>query len=205
MADAARKKLEDVSSSQPAEPREMTSAERSAALTSDVRARLASKGEIKGQVPQTSHQITSNRVQRPEMQWRAWDVIPEFGTEFAELLDPSYWAHVARLLRPWDQLYVRAEDGSMYAECIVLECGQLYAKVAVKPGYPVKLQVSEPDLDTTIPKNYEIKWCGPMHKFCVIRDGKDKLSSGYQDKSAAHTWLSNHLRTLRATPQAISG
>ena len=75
-------------------------------------------------------QLASNRLHLAEHRRNIFDVVPEHGTPFEELLKDSYWAHVSAKLKPGDHIEVRAEDGSYYAELIVQDAGRLYAKVA---------------------------------------------------------------------------
>lgn len=194
--DAGRESLQSAAA-QPPPPVEPTSAERSALFAQQVKERMQSRGEIKGQAVEVGHQLGPNRLTLPQSSWRTWDAIPEFGTTIEEMLEPSYWAHVAKRLAPWDQLVIRAEDGSLYAEAIVLESGQLHAKIMLKPGYPIDLQVSEPDVGTAIPEGYSIKWTGPVRKYAVV-NRTEKVRDGFSDRGAAQAWLGNYVRTSLA-------
>jgi hypothetical protein len=79
---------------------------------------------------------------------------------------------------------------------VVQEAGNLYARMAFMPGYPFYLQVSEPDVDASVPSGYEVKWCGPHTKYAVVRGG-DRLKDGFGSKGEAAAWLREHLKGLK--------
>lgn len=115
-------------------------------------------------------------------------VTPEVETPLSAILDPAYWAHVSAKMRPGDLLQVMPEDLSYFAELIVRDAGNLYAKVAVL--HHVVFNKAE---EVKTPEGYEIRWRGPKCKFGVVR-GNDVLKDGFLDKGEAKTWLDDLLR-----------
>jgi hypothetical protein len=136
-------------------------------------------------------QLTPSRLQFAEHARTEWFVVPEFGTPFEALLDPAYWAHVAVQLKPCAEIIVHAEDGAYYGRLLVRDAGRLYASVA-KLEY-IELQKIDVLEGSSFPPGYEVKFRGPIQKWCVLR-GKDVLKDG-QSKDAATQWLREHLRT----------
>lgn len=116
-------------------------------------------------------------------------VNPEIGTPPTALLDQHYWAHVSAKLRMGDVIEVLAEDGSYYAELLVRDAGNLYAKVAFRNPVTEFGKTEEQE----VPAGYEIKWRGPHAKFGVIH-GKDVLKDGFVDKGEAGAWLKDLLK-----------
>lgn len=116
-------------------------------------------------------------------------VTPEIGTPPAALLDPHYWAHVSAKLRFGDVIEVLAEDGSYFAELLVRDVGNLYAKVAFKN--PVTVFSTDEAMEA--PVGYAVKWRGPKARFGVIH-GTDVLKDGFVDKAEAHAWLDDLLK-----------
>jgi hypothetical protein len=140
-------------------------------------------------------QLTPSRKTFAEHSRNQWFVVPEHGTPFDALLDPAFWAHVAYELKPCDEITVHAEDGSYYGRLLVRDASRLYAIVAKLEYHdldPVDVQQGS----SAIPKGYEVKWRGPIHKWCVLR-GTDVLKDG-QSKDSANQWLREHLRTVGA-------
>jgi hypothetical protein len=132
-------------------------------------------------------QLASNRLELSinGIRHNIFRVTPEMGTPPAALLDPHYWAHSSAKLRIGDIIEVLAEDGSYFAELLVRDVGNLFAKVAFKS--PVMVFSDEAETAET-PTGYEVKWRGPKAKFGVLH-GKDVLKDGFVDKTEAHAWL----------------
>ena len=176
-----------------------TSAEKSAAFAAQVRERAESSrtqgAKVTNGAAQAKRSITPGRMRLAEHEVRSFCIYPEFGTTPEDVLDPGYWAHIARNLRARDHLMIDAEDGSWYAEARVLETGTTYARIAFKPNYPQMVQVSEPDVDITVPPGYEIKWLGPHARYAVVR-GADRLKDSFQNKGLAAAWLRDHLQVI---------
>lgn len=133
-------------------------------------------------------QLASNRLHFAENRRNIFTVTPEAGTPYEAVLKEGYWAHVSAKLRPTDRIEVLAEDGSYFAELIVLDAGRLYAKVAELRKVSLDpIEVKESDLTVD---GLEAKWRGPQLKWCVMR-GKDCLKDG-MDKATAVHWMKNH-------------
>lgn len=121
-------------------------------------------------------------------------VKPEIGTPPAALLDPHFWAHVSAKMSVGDLIEVLAEDGSYFAELLVRDVGNLFAKVAFKS--PV-VEFSKAEDEREVPAGYEVKWRGPKLRFGVLH-GRDVLKDGFVDKAEAHTWLDDLLKNKAA-------
>ena len=92
-----------------------------------------------------------------------------FGTLPEDLLKPEYWAHVATHLRPWARIEARAEDGTWFAEYIVLSVDRTWARVRMLAKYNLTSQDTSISQAEKISKSgFEIKWCGGA-KWSVIR------------------------------------
>lgn len=120
-------------------------------------------------------------------------IVPEAGTSLEDLLDPIYWSHVARRLRPLDILEVHAEDGSYFAELLVRNTNQLNsAKVEVLRSKEFGVAEDEED-------EFSVKWKGGHAKYAVIRR-RDKavMQDGFANKEDAATWLGTNLSSLAA-------
>lgn len=137
-------------------------------------------------------QLASNRLQFAEHRRNIYTVTPEAGTPYDALLKDGYWAHVSAKLRSGDRIEVLAEDGSYFAELLVLDAGRLYAKVAELRH--VKLDVVEVQEGDLMLEGLEVKWQGPHLKWCVLR-GKDRLKDT-MDKASAIQWMKNHVRAV---------
>lgn len=119
------------------------------------------------------------------------------GTEFADLLKPEYWAHVAQKLRPHTLIKVIPEDGSYWAELLVLSCDRLWAKVFVMRHYDLTEAIENDEATASRLVEFEIQWKGPVKKHVVIRKSdRSILAEGIQTKGEAQLWLDGHLKTI---------
>lgn len=119
------------------------------------------------------------------------DLPPSVSLE--EALEPGYWAHVAEQMNPCDNIEVRAEDGSWFAELRVVMCERNYARVKLLRKYDISVDMSTPSSSV----KHFVDWKGPHHKFCVIRSSDSQIvHSGEKDKQVAITWMIEHEKTL---------
>lgn len=121
-----------------------------------------------------------------------WSVVPEHGTDFEALLKPEYWAHVAKSMRPTDRIEVNAEDGSYFAEFIVVACGDNSAKVTLLRKHDLETEGNAQEATA-----FEVVWRGPHHKYAVIRlSDKEAVQTGFATKSDGLQWLATNLKSL---------
>ena len=107
-----------------------------------------------------------------------------------EVLDPAFWAHVAEMMKPFDTIEVRWEDGSLIRNLRVVWAQKGYARVHL---------VSDEELEKVNPDSevksmtYEVRWKGPVKRFAVIRRKDQKeIQDGFMDKAAANKWISDN-------------
>jgi hypothetical protein len=127
-----------------------------------------------------------------------WHFVADHGTSLADLERPDFWAGCVNKLgrRQGDSLTeitVTAEDGSFWAEMVVIDCGAQWAKCRFK--YPPLV------LDQT---QSEIKFRGHTISFAagewrVSRDTDNAIiQGGFKAAQSALTWLEDHLRSMAA-------
>ena len=103
-----------------------------------------------------------------------------------DALEPSYWAHVAAEMQPFDEITIRAEDGSFIAYLVVGWCERNFAHV--KLDRRIDLTVSREPPTSSV--KHRVEWKGPHMKFCVIRNSDNKfLRDGERTEDEAKRWL----------------
>lgn len=121
----------------------------------------------------------------------------EAGTPIEVLTDPKYWANVSGRLRPRDHIEVDAADGSYFVKLRVLDCGRLFARVAVLEKHEFKN--ADPTGKPPETGEFEVKWAGPSAKWRVVRVAdKAPMSENHESRDSADSWLKNHLKENRA-------
>lgn len=138
-------------------------------------------------------QIIPARLQLAEFQRQDWVANAEFGTTVNDIMEPSYWSHVASLMKPYDHIEVRAEDGTWIAYLVVMSCDRTWARVAL--DREMKLTTKDVSLSQAV--KHEIAWKGPQHKHAVIRlSDSQMIKAGFDNKEEARTWMVEHERTV---------
>lgn len=140
-------------------------------------------------------QLAPARMELAEQLRTIWSVSLEEGTPFEALMDPAFWAHVSAKLRPRDRLEVEPEDGSFYAELIVLDAGKLYARVAVL----LKVDLGSIEVSADFPRELEVKFRGVNQKWCVVRrSDKSVLKFGLETSEQAISWAMENWKNILA-------
>lgn len=117
---------------------------------------------------------------------------PPEGTTLADILNPDFWAHVARQFRQGDLLEVYPKDGAFYAELFVAECrkvGMINVLRLVKVSYTPLTE--EPQGKTKDESGtYSVVWRGTEKKHTVTRKLDNAIvSEGHATKQDAQRWI----------------
>jgi len=119
-----------------------------------------------------------------------WQVKPEIAATVKDLLDPDYWAHVARRFRAGDRVEAIPDDRHYYAEFFVLAASTNWAKLIL-----LREVTLIEDNEKTVTDGFSIGF-GGAHKWRVTR-GDEILSKGHDDKDSAAKWLADNLKDLK--------
>lgn len=139
--------------------------------------------------------ITERRYKLAEHARNVHHVTPEPGHTRAHLENPEYWAPLSRKFIPGDKVEVLAEDGSYYAELLVLACDRAWAKMHV-----LRWDVlTTTDVALSQADKFKVEHKGHVKKHCVIRvsDGAI-LFEGAHTKDVALKWLEDNRATITA-------
>lgn len=141
--------------------------------------------------------INHTRMKEAQFVRNLWVVTAEKGTKREDLINPSFWSHVAMQFRPYDRIEVRVDDGIYFAEYLVLACERTYAKVKELSWVNLTTKdVAMTEADNML-ELYEYKYRGPhgMHSILRKADGAvmvEKLAT----QEAARAWLVEHKKTV---------
>lgn len=124
---------------------------------------------------------------------REWNVVPEEGTPFEAVLNPVFWVHNARKMRPTDLIEVMPDDASYYARLLVRSVGPLGVEVAKLEYYDLVPQAQS----LAAIDRFRVMWKGPHWKHTVIRlEDKKEMQTGFDTAEAAQKWLVENQRSL---------
>lgn len=126
---------------------------------------------------------------------QSFRAIPPAGTKLEEMLEPEYWAHVARKFTPYDIVEIVPEDGEFYARLFVTSTGKLWAKM-VKLEY-VELTAKKP---VVVVDKYEAKYGGPSAKWRAVHksDGSLVANESFQTREEVDMYIEKLNKELAA-------
>lgn len=119
----------------------------------------------------------------------------EPGVTIEDCIDPGFWAHIASMFSPYDEIRIRTDDGSWFARVLVSSCGRNWARVKVLEVH----QLTSADVDMTQAseiETHEVRFRGPLHKFCVVRKADNEVLKDGCSKAEAYRWMSEYLKTV---------
>lgn len=148
---------------------------------------MSTPNEVKKEA--STPKLVPNRVKQAEFARNAHRATPEQSAKLEDVLNPTYWAHVAAKFAVGDTIEVFPEGGAWYAQLLVVGCSKLHAKVAVISM--IKLRAAE-----KAPKDkpaFAIEFKGPQRKWSVIRTAdKSYVKEGLDSKEDAAVWLKDN-------------
>ena len=135
--------------------------------------------------------LDPQRMQLVEYGRQDWVATVEEGLTVKQVMDPGFWANTSALMKPYDHIEVRCEDGSWIADLVVLGCDRNWARVHLKHEY----KLTSADVSLTQSVKYSIAWKGPHRQFSVIRlSDQQSIQDKFESKEAASVWLKEYER-----------
>ena len=139
-------------------------------------------------------QLNPTRMKEADFERQTYFAKAHENTRPEDLLSRSYWSHVATRLKPWDKVEVVADDGTWWAEFLVLEAGRTWAKVEMlRHKSLTSSDVSESQATAMLP--YEVVHRGTDSKWSVIRKSdRAVMHEGEETQGGAIDWLNERLK-----------
>jgi len=138
----------------------------------------------------TALKLPVPRMKSAEYMRQCHRVTPEAGTPYDAVTEPSYWAHVAQKINPYDKIEVVAEDGAWYAELLVLSVDKMaitVREIVLIDLHGDSTEDAEGDQEQS---DYFSKYRGPHLQWCVMRRSdqacvRDKIQTKVQAQQEA--------------------
>lgn len=152
---------------------------------------------------ETNRKVMPGRCKPAEVARNAWAITVEQGTTREDLRRPEFWSLIGRNFKPYDRVEVRIDDGTYFAEYLVITADRAWAKLEELRFY----QLGTQDVSLTeahaagIRARFTVRYVGPHLRYCVERnDGNkvERIKDNCQDKAEASLWLEEHLKTIGA-------
>jgi hypothetical protein len=143
--------------------------------------------------------VAANRFSLVETRRNIWQIVPEDGTPYELLFDKDYWAVMASELRTYDRIEVLADNGSFWAELLVLMATKTQAAVMELRKIDISTSSSTGSGAAEVEEEFAVKWRGPHSKWSVIRKtDRSVVKQGFDDAGSARAFA----LTLDARPVA---
>lgn len=160
---------------------------------------MSKQAEVKNQPARTAEerkveQLNPTRMADAEYQRNIHVVTAHANTLPEDLLDPAYWSHVATRMKAWDHIEARANDGTWYAEYIVLEAGRTWVKThMLRSASLTSADVATSQATAMMP--YEVVFRGPHCMWSVVRKAdREVMHEGEGTQGGAIDWLNERLK-----------
>lgn len=132
--------------------------------------------------------LSPTGMKQAEFARNVWSCIAQHGITVEDAQRPEFWAHHAKELKQWDKIELRAEDGSFFAELLITQVAETFARVQLLNLYKFSNPVKAPMLDL------DVAWGGPNHKWRVMRKDKTVLKAHFDSEEAAESWKADFLK-----------
>lgn len=165
--------------------------------TTKATAKPATEGDqAEAKVDKKIQPLDRSRMREAEFMRRVWVMTAHENQVAADLEEPLYWSHVSGDMKPWDRLEVRANDGTWYAECLVLDAGRAWAKVKVLQEY--RLTTADVSMSAAAKLSpFSVEFKGPHSQWCVIRKAdKVIVHEGAGTEGAAIDWMNEYVKAM---------
>jgi len=151
-------------------------------------------------------QLDATRFQPAEHERNIHAITVEEHVTRANILTPEFLAHVAAKLRPYDQIEVRKDDGTLFARLLVLQADRTWARTYVLEWHnlttrDVSLTAAVKGAVGANPANqdspFEVTYKGAHKKWFVLRKDTtppEYIREGEEPKTAASAWLNQWLK-----------
>ena len=116
-----------------------------------------------------------------------WRVTVPMVTNRDDLLNESYWQHIATQLRPGDEIVAMPDNMAWKDIYHVCGSGRLYAHVVRVEQY----ELTPLEQAVHLPSIYKVEFKGAHHKWAVVR-GDVPLKDGFETEALARRYAAKH-------------
>lgn len=164
--------------------------------TKDKAANMDKPAEAKADRPVI--QLNPSRMREASYERTVYVVTADEGVTPEDLLRPEHWAHVAAQLKPWDRIEARANDGTWFAEYLVLDASRVWARVRQLGDVQYLTTGDVAITQAALQGTYRVEYKGPHNKWSVIRNSDQAVvNDGNGTREAAETWMKGRLQAER--------
>lgn len=124
-----------------------------------------------------------------------------FGIKFEEVLNPEYWAHTASKLHPTDRIEIMDEEGTYFAEVMVISCAKNWAKVSVLRFNELSEAIPEAKAEGVKgiedrKNEFKIDWTQASKARVIRISDRQVIQENFPSKADAEKWLVSYLTSM---------
>lgn len=139
--------------------------------------------------------ISKSQFDPAEVHRLHYMIVAKPGQSIEDIMEPTAWATISPMLRPWARVDVIAEDGSYVAELFVVQVSKLWVRTALVNLTDLSGEDQKEDDGSNDP--YYVKYRGTIKKYCVVRRADDSnVSEGMDSREDASKSLIDYEKAL---------
>ena len=153
----------------------------------------------------SAHDVTAPMIRSPKQNVRKlsegdlslmqsiqaiYTATPPVGTTREDMMQPIFWSHVARKLKPMFEIWAMPKDGAWYGKWLVIYADSTQAKLKELDFYSLE-EISDPESESD---PYIVKWISPPVRFGIVRKAdKVIIKDRFETKELAYAWKAQNL------------
>lgn len=142
--------------------------------------------------------LENGRMEEAQYRRNFLDATAHPGTLPGDLLKPEYWAYVSNRLKPWDEITVRADDGTWLAKYVVTESGRTYARVHMMEQHNLSTRDVALSATRLVIGDYEVLHRGEHQKWSVVRTNDRAVVHEFEEtQGGAVNWANERIKADR--------
>lgn len=142
--------------------------------------------------------LENGRMEEAEFKRTVMVATAHPGTLPDDLLKPEYWAYVSNRLKPWDEIVVRADDGTWLAKYVVTEAGRTYARVHMMEQHNLSTRDVALSATRLVIGEYEVLHRGEHQKWSVVRTNDRAVVHEFEEtQGGAVNWANERIKADR--------
>ena len=148
-------------------------------------------------------QLDASRFKSAEHERNVHSICVEEFISRAQIINPAFLAHIAAKLRPYDEILVRCDDGTIFARLLVLQAERTWARVHITEWHDLTTRdVAQTQTETSEQvaekvAEFRVEYKGSHKKWCIIRNTDGAIvREDEATKALANQWLDGYVKVI---------
>jgi len=142
--------------------------------------------------PERRVRLQGMDLQLKETTQNAYTAEPPAGTSREDVMDPSFWMHVATRLRPKTEVTVLPQDGAFYMKVFVRYADRTSARIHELDYQELQIVTAE-EVENRL---FDIGFNSGNLFFVYRKADSAVLQAKFQAKEEAAAWMSEHMKAM---------